>query len=89
MVLFGACSQEASVPLTDADYPASETVAFKLYREKCGTCHAAPLPNKHDAAEWPSVLMRMEVRMISKKVAPLTTRETSIVQSYLEEHAKK
>ncbi|WP_455210591.1 hypothetical protein [Kaarinaea lacus] len=70
-------------------YPDSNSPQALLYVDKCGQCHAAPLPSAHSANIWPSVLDRMQVRMKTKHVPPLTRQEMSIILGYLQQHAKQ
>lgn len=82
-----ACgNDEAAKP---RNYPDKDSVQAQLYVDKCGQCHAAPLPNTHTASFWPSVLDRMQVRMTAKHVAPLTREEMSIILGYLQRYAKQ
>jgi len=84
-LLIYACSEPK---ITKKIYPDADGQAAVLYINKCGQCHAAPLPDNHTANIWPAVLERMKMRMISKKVTPLTEEETVIVLEYLQTHAK-
>jgi hypothetical protein len=70
------------------NYPDKGTPQAELYMEKCSQCHAAPLPDAHTARIWPSVLQRMQLRMKTKNVTPLTRKEMSIILGYLQQHAK-
>lgn len=84
-LLINACGEQR---ITKKNYPDADGQAAVLYVNKCGQCHAAPLPDNHTANIWPAVLERMKMRMISKKVTPLTEEETVIVLEYLQTHAK-
>lgn len=70
------------------NYPDAGTPQANLYVTKCGQCHAAPLPDAHTATIWPSVLERMQMRMQTKSVPPLSRHEMSIILGYLQQHAK-
>ena len=70
------------------NYPDEGTPQAQIYMEKCGQCHAAPLPSAHTAKIWPSVLQRMQLRMKTKHVPPLTRKEMSIILGYVQQHAK-
>lgn len=70
------------------NYPDMGTPQVELYLEKCSQCHAAPLPDTHTARIWPSVLQRMQLRMKTNNVTPLTRKEMSIILGYLQQHAK-
>lgn len=68
--------------------PQSQSPAALLYVEKCSACHTVPLPSKHTARLWPSVLQRMQIRMKSKGVKKLSRDELAILLDYLQKHAK-
>lgn len=80
---------DSELPKQPHVYPDSGSPQAKLYLEKCGRCHAAPLPTAHTARVWPSVLDRMQVRMKAKSTTPLTREEMSIILGYLQQNAAK
>ena len=85
-----ACSeQKASKTLSPSDYPESNSSGAKLYLEKCGDCHAAPLPSIHSEKQWFGVVQRMQLRMTNKAIKPLNQQELAIVIDYLRKHATK
>jgi len=86
MVLSACSSGQTEQP---RNYPDVGSPQAQLYVEKCSQCHAAPLPSAHSAKIWPSVLDRMQVRMKTKHVPPLSREEMSIILGYLQQHAKK
>jgi hypothetical protein len=86
MAVSGCGSEKPEQP---RNYPDKGTAQAQLYMDKCGQCHAAPLPSAHTAKTWPSVLDRMQMRMKTKHVPPLTREEMSIIFGYLQQHAKK
>lgn len=95
-ILFGGLTMGAILSACGSDrseqprkYPDSDSPQAQLYVEKCSQCHAAPLPNVHSATIWPSVLDRMQLRMKTKYVPPLTRQEMSIILGYLQQHAKQ
>lgn len=84
-----ACSdQETSARLAPGDYPESGTETVELYLNKCGSCHAAPLPSIHTKKQWFGVVQRMQFRMTNKAIKPLNQRELEIIVDYLEKHAR-
>ena len=85
MAMTGCGDEQAAQP---KNYPDKDTPQAQLYVEKCGQCHAAPLPSVHSANIWPSVLDRMQMRMKTKQVVPLTRDEMSIILGYLQQHAQ-
>ena len=86
-VVLSACGNERNEQ--PRSYPDSDSPQAQLYVEKCSQCHAAPLPSVHSANMWPSVLDRMQLRMKTKHVPPLTRQEMSIILGYLQLHAKQ
>lgn len=85
-----ACSDQApSKQLTASDYPEANSEITKLYLEKCGGCHAAPLPNIHAEKQWMGVVQRMQFRMTSKAMQPLRDHELTAIVEYLQKHARK
>lgn len=89
-ILVVACSeQNTATTLTVSDYPESDSPEAKLYLEKCGSCHAAPLPTIHPEKQWFGVVQRMQFRMTSKAIRPLTKQELDTIVGYLQKHAAK
>ncbi|MGD8939167.1 MAG: hypothetical protein PVJ72_07300 [Gammaproteobacteria bacterium] len=86
IAVYGCGNDRAKRP---RNYPDRNSAQAQLYIDKCGQCHAAPLPNVHTAKIWPSVLDRMQMNMTTKHVAPLTRVEMSIILGYLQQHAKR
>jgi len=85
-IAVAACGSDQTAP--PREYPDAGTPQAQLYVAKCSQCHAAPLPGVHTARMWPSVLDRMQVRMQTKHVPPLTREEMSIILGYLQQNAK-
>ncbi len=85
IAVFGCGNDKTEQP---RNYPDTDSVQAQLYLIKCGQCHAAPLPSAHTANIWPSVLDRMQMRMKTKNVPPLTREEMSIILGYLQQHAQ-
>lgn len=49
----------------------------KLYVEKCGSCHALVLPEKHTPAEWRTAVEQMQAK------SKITDEEKTLILSYL------
>lgn len=47
----------------DPRHPALGTRAGQMYSIACSQCHVLPDPQRHTAAEWPSVVRRMQQHM--------------------------
>ncbi len=69
------------------DYPAADSAGARLLTSRCMTCHVAPLPSVHTAAEWAHVVERMQMRMRSKGYPPLSEQESATLVDYLQAHA--
>lgn len=86
LLAFVGCSPD----ITPADYtklPEFGSSTVSLYVEKCGDCHAAPMPSVHRKALWPATVHRMQMRMTSKKVVPLNPQQEKLVVDYLVKYA--
>lgn len=84
-----ACSAPPSATVENLDYPEPESAGAKILMERCTSCHGAPLPAVHHADIWPSVLFRMQNRMVMKAYDPLTENELAILTAYVQKHAGK
>ncbi len=69
------------------NYPEADSEGAKVLLERCSSCHAAPLPSTHSAKVWPSVLNRMQDRMVTKSYNRLTPIEQRLLLDYLQKHA--
>jgi Dihaem cytochrome c len=74
-----ACSR----PLPEAGSPAVE-----VYEKRCGSCHRAFDPTSMKYALWEMVLPRMEERMRSANLPPLSDEERSTIVAYLKRNAR-
>lgn len=88
--LLEACAeQDPTARLTVNDYPESNSGTTKLYLEKCGSCHAAPLPSIHTEKQWFGVVQRMQLRMTNKAIKPLDKQQLRTIVEYLQKYARK
>lgn len=87
IIVLAACGQ-SNVPAQPIQYPDMGSVRTNVYIAKCSQCHAAPLPTSHRANIWPSVVRRMQMRMVEKSVQPLDPQEQQMVIDYLQQYAK-
>ena len=87
-LILGCADQNPSASLTVSDYPESDSETVKLYLEKCGSCHAAPLPSIHNKKQWFGVVQRMQFRMTNKAIKPLNQQELALIVDYLQKHAR-
>jgi hypothetical protein len=71
----------------ERSYPEPESPGGQILLERCGTCHGAPLPATHTAKEWPTIVQRMQQRMVSKAFQPLSEPEQQTLVNYLQQHA--
>jgi len=88
MLLSGlsACDSGNS-PKQDVDYPEMDSPAFQHYRAQCSECHVPPRTTAHTAAEWPSVIARMQQHRVERRIAPMTAADMAAVRAYLVRNA--
>ncbi|NOS35201.1 MAG: hypothetical protein GQ522_01040 [Deltaproteobacteria bacterium] len=80
-LLMGGCEQ---------GLPEASSPAGVLYREKCGLCHPAPLPQKYTFKVWKGIIPTMEERVKKTGLrAPLTEEEVEILLNYFKKHSKR
>jgi hypothetical protein len=79
-------------PLDPARYPD----ANEAFRLACGQCHVLPDPKRHSAAEWRSVVARMQENMEwmnrvvgSKPVRGEPQLRVEEILAFLEKHARR
>jgi len=82
--LISGCDSEKA---TNLSYPEPGSSGARVLLEKCGICHAAPMPSSHGANIWPGILQRMQMRMTSKAQQTLSPEEAGILLEYLQRHA--
>jgi len=68
-------------------YPEMQSRAFENYRQQCGVCHVPPRTTAHTAAEWPSVIARMQQHRVERRIAPMMAGDMTAVRDYLVRHA--
>ncbi|NOZ54379.1 MAG: hypothetical protein GXP08_14815 [Gammaproteobacteria bacterium] len=71
------------------DYPDGDTDAAKLYFTKCGSCHAAPMPDIHRASRWIGIVARMQMHMNNRSMPALNNNEHQTVITYLQKHSRQ
>ncbi|HSJ14137.1 MAG TPA: hypothetical protein VK939_06970 [Longimicrobiales bacterium] len=62
---------------------------FREFRRRCATCHNAPRPDLHTAAEWDAVVARMDAAMAAAGVLGLSPQERGAILELLRRHAKR
>jgi hypothetical protein len=87
MTLLAAAGCSDKPAPANLDYPEQHSPGAQVLLQKCGSCHAPPLPSAHVAKVWPSVLERMQMRMTTKGQVALMPRETGVLLDYLQRHA--
>jgi hypothetical protein len=55
--------KHAQTPLDPKRYPEAYRPSGEAFRLACNQCHVLPDPKRHTAAEWPSVVARMQENM--------------------------
>jgi len=87
MLMQVGCSQpdisDARKQLNRSEAPGA--VALRAY---CNTCHAAPLPLRHTAAEWPQVVARMEIHRMHRSYEPIGADDRATLLKFLQAGAK-
>jgi len=83
---FAACDSGNS-PKQVVDYPEMDSQAFQNYRAQCSECHVPPRTTTHTAAEWPSVIARMQQHRVQRRIAPMQASEMTAVRDYLVRNA--
>ncbi len=81
-----ACDSGNS-PKQSVDYPEMGSPAFQNYRALCSECHVPPRTTTHTAAEWPSVIARMQQHRVERRIAPMADAEVAAVREYLVRNA--
>lgn len=59
-----------------------------LFQQACSQCHALPDPMLHTSEEWPAVIARMRLNMVTMGKAPLSDLEAKNITEYLRMHAR-
>jgi len=67
--------------------PGLESKSGRLFAQTCSQCHALPDPQQHTAAQWPSVVARMEQHMRQSNIPLPGEREIKDIDAFLEQHA--
>ncbi len=82
ILLFYGCTMRPT-PIPDA-----QSSAAKLYREKCGMCHAVPHPKRHTFEQWQHMLTVMEKHAEKGSMVLLTDEEKKVLLEYLKKHSR-
>jgi Dihaem cytochrome c len=72
-----------TTPIPDAGSPDA-----RVYRARCGSCHALPHPARLTYPGWVQLLPLMERRMAERGMAPLSEAERNQILAYLKAHAR-
>jgi len=89
-------ARHAQKPLDPVRYPEVNRPAGEAFRVACNQCHTLPDPQRHTAAEWRSVVARMQEnmewmnRVVGSKPLP-GERELRVeeINAFLAKYAKK
>jgi cytochrome c5 len=89
-------SKHAQRPLDPARYPDVNARAGEAFRLACSQCHVLPDPRRHNAAEWRSVVARMQDNMEwmnrvvgSKPIPGEPQLRVEEILAFLEKHARR
>ncbi len=82
-----AACDPGNSPKQVVDYPEMGSQAFNNYRAQCSECHVPPRTTAHTAAEWPSVIARMQQHRVGRRIAPMMAADMNAVRDYLVRNA--
>ena len=82
--LLGYLQQNAAPAATRQNLPPKGGPGAGLFTRACSSCHALPDPASHSAAEWPTVVRRMEAK---SGFGSLTQQQESVLLGYLQRNA--
>jgi cytochrome c5 len=95
-VIVAYLRKHAQRPLDPARYPDVTARSGEAFRVACGQCHVLPDPKRHNAAEWRSVVARMQEnmewmnRVVGTKPVPGEPQlRVEEILAFLEKHARK
>jgi hypothetical protein len=92
--------RHAQQPLDPRRYPDVNRPEAEAFRLACSQCHVLPDPQRHTAAEWPSVVARMQDNMewmnrvvgsrpASDRAAGEPQLRVEEINAFLEKHARR
>jgi len=82
--MMGSNASSASASKANTESPGE-----RAFHQNCSTCHGAPSPSEHTAAEWSAVVKNMEQRMSSYGLHVPDHKTTQAIVDYLQSHASK
>jgi cytochrome c5 len=95
-VIVAYLRKHAQKPIVAARYPELHQSAGESFRLACNQCHTLPDPKRHNAAEWRSVVARMQEnmewmnRVVGTKPVPGEPQlRVEEILAFLEKHARK
>jgi len=95
-VIVAYLRKHAQKPIDAARYPELHQPAGESFRLACNQCHVLPDPKRHDAAEWRSVVARMQKnmewmnRIVGTKPVPGEPQlRVEEILAFLEKHARR
>ncbi len=81
LLFYGCTMRPTPIPEPDSD-------TARLYREKCGMCHAVPHPKRHTYEQWQHMLSVMERHAERGGMVLLTDEEKRMLLDYLKRHSR-
>jgi cytochrome c2 len=88
--------RHAQKPLDARRYPEVDRPEGEAFRLACNQCHVLPDPQRHTAAEWPSVVARMQENMAwmnrvvgTKPIAGEPQLRVDEINAFLARHARQ
>jgi cytochrome c5 len=95
-VIVAYLRKHAQKPIVAARYPELSEPAGESFRLACNQCHVLPDPKRHKAAEWRSVVARMQEnmewmnRVVGSKPLPGEPQlRVEEILAFLEKHARR
>ncbi|PCH60836.1 MAG: hypothetical protein COC05_03275 [Gammaproteobacteria bacterium] len=83
----GNCDSEPQSP--ESTVSAQGSQADNVLNHLCGGCHVLPKPATKTAAEWPSVVWRMQTHRSQRAMRLLSETEINEITEYLIQNAKE
>lgn len=94
--LIAYLQRNAQKPLDPKRYPEVNRPSGEAFRLACNQCHVLPDPKRHTAAEWPSVVARMQKNMQwmnrvvgSKPIPGEPQLRVEEINAFLQHHARR
>lgn len=90
-LILGSCggADNHAQATAQAGYPQPQSAGAKLLHRYCSSCHGAPQPSAHTAAQWPNVVARMEQHRVLRGFGPMDPHDLERLIDYLQHNASE